>query len=129
MNLAYPQPDTDMSLLPGVNSDEIIITTETWVDNSTDIIDTAILIAPDPIPIMCLTKVNGLQIFTRMICYRAIALLGWMFYLRVASPYLPVLDHLDYPTEQHPDIVDICDARMPDLFVRFPPEYGYADNA
>lgn len=52
-----------------------------------------------------------------------------MFYLRVASPYLPVLDHSDYLIDQYLDIVDVCDAKMPELFVRIPPWYEYADNS
>jgi len=46
-----------------------------------------------------------------------------MFYLRVASPYLPVLDYSDYLLEQYLDIVDVCQAEMPELLVRAVPTY------
>ncbi|KAI0505903.1 hypothetical protein F5B22DRAFT_626270 [Xylaria bambusicola] len=48
-----------------------------------------------------------------------------MFYLRMASPYLPDLDASDYHLEQYLDIVDVCDAgsSMPELQVRVLPQY------
>ncbi|KAL3418045.1 LysM domain-containing protein [Phlyctema vagabunda] len=51
-----------------------------------------------------------------------------MFYLRVASPYLPDLDYSDYLLEQYLDIVDVCQAEMPELLVRMLPEYEYVDG-
>ncbi|KAL8784862.1 MAG: hypothetical protein Q9195_008879 [Heterodermia aff. obscurata] len=48
-----------------------------------------------------------------------------MFYLRVASPYLPDLDYSDYLVGQYFDIVDVCQAQMPDLLVRLLPYYDY----
>ena len=49
-----------------------------------------------------------------------------MFYLRVASPYLPDLDYSDYLVSQYFDIVDVCAAKMPDLLIRALPYYDYA---
>lgn len=46
-----------------------------------------------------------------------------MFYLRVASPYLPDLDYSDYLVSQYFDIVDVCEAEMPDLLVQVFPYY------
>ncbi|OKL55262.1 hypothetical protein UA08_09466 [Talaromyces atroroseus] len=47
-----------------------------------------------------------------------------MFYLRVASPYLPDLDYSDYLVGQFYDIVSVCNnTDMPDLLVRPPPYY------
>ncbi|KAH8899990.1 hypothetical protein GQ53DRAFT_593861, partial [Thozetella sp. PMI_491] len=51
-----------------------------------------------------------------------------MFYLRMSSPYLPVLDHSDYLLEQYLDIVDVCQATMPDLMVRVEPQYDFVDG-
>ena len=57
-----------------------------------------------------------------------------MFYLRLASPYLPDLDQSDYLVEQWFDILDVCNAisSMPDLLVRSLPFYqwapGYSQN-
>ncbi|KAF3482056.1 uncharacterized protein GIQ15_04815 [Arthroderma uncinatum] len=51
-----------------------------------------------------------------------------MFYLRVASPYLPDLDYSDYLIEQYLDIVDVCDAEMPELMIRDLLEYDHANN-
>ena len=48
-----------------------------------------------------------------------------MFYLRVASPFLPDLDYSDYLIDQYFDIVDVCQAQMPDLLVRQLPHYDY----
>ena len=48
-----------------------------------------------------------------------------MFYLRVASPFLPDLDYSDYLVDQYFDIVDVCQAQMPDLLVRQLPYYDY----
>ena len=50
------------------------------------------------------------------------------FYLRVASPYLPDLDYSDYLVSQYFDIIDVCEAEMPDLLVRVLPYYEYAPN-
>lgn len=51
-----------------------------------------------------------------------------MFYLRLASPYLPDLDHSDYLVEQWFDILDVCNATssIPDLLVRTLPFYQWA---
>ena len=51
-----------------------------------------------------------------------------MFYLRLASPYLPDLDRSDYLVEQWFDILDVCNATssMPDLLVRSLPFYQWA---
>ena len=49
-----------------------------------------------------------------------------MFYLRVASPYLPDLDYSDYLVQQYFDIVSVCEAEMPDLLIRTLPYYSYA---
>ncbi|KAF2147915.1 carbohydrate-binding module family 18 protein [Myriangium duriaei CBS 260.36] len=46
-----------------------------------------------------------------------------MFYLRVASPYLPDLDYSDYLVEQYYDIIDVCNKQMPDLIVRLTDSY------
>lgn len=51
-----------------------------------------------------------------------------MFYLRVASPYLPDLDYSDYLLEQYLDIVDVCQAAMPELLVRTLPDYSYVNG-
>ncbi|KAJ8127713.1 hypothetical protein O1611_g5922 [Lasiodiplodia mahajangana] len=51
-----------------------------------------------------------------------------MFYLRMASPYLPDLDASDYHLEQYLDIVDVCQATMPDLQVRILPQYSNIDG-
>ncbi|KAH9221800.1 hypothetical protein DL95DRAFT_381567 [Leptodontidium sp. 2 PMI_412] len=51
-----------------------------------------------------------------------------LFYLRVASPYLPVLDYSDYLLEQYLDIVDVCQAEMPELLVRMEPEYDFVNG-
>ena len=50
-----------------------------------------------------------------------------LFYLRIASPYLPDLDQSDYLIEQWFDILDVCNAtsRMPDLLVRSLPYYQW----
>jgi hypothetical protein len=48
-----------------------------------------------------------------------------MFYLRVASPYLPDLDQSDFLVSQYFDIIDVCEAEMPDLLVRSLPYYDY----
>lgn len=48
-----------------------------------------------------------------------------LFYLRVASPYLPDLDYSDYLVSQYFDIVDVCGVDMPDLLVRALPYYDY----
>lgn len=52
-----------------------------------------------------------------------------MFYLRVASPYLPDLDYSDYLVSQYFDIVDVCQAKMPDLLVRDLPYYDYTPGS
>jgi hypothetical protein len=51
-----------------------------------------------------------------------------MFYLRLASPYLPDADHSDFMVEQWYDILDVCNAKskMPDLIVRMLPYYQAA---
>ena len=51
-----------------------------------------------------------------------------LFYLRLASPYLPDLDQSDDLVEQWYDILDICKAtsRLPDLLVRSLPSYQSA---
>ncbi|KGO39886.1 hypothetical protein PEX1_067310 [Penicillium expansum] len=51
-----------------------------------------------------------------------------MFYLRIASPFLPDVDHSDYLVDQWFDILDICNAtsKVPDLLVRNLPYYQYA---
>ncbi|KAJ9138372.1 Carbohydrate-binding module family 50 protein [Pleurostoma richardsiae] len=51
-----------------------------------------------------------------------------MFYLRMASPYLPDLDASDYHLEQYLDIVDVCQATMPELLVRILPLYDNVDG-
>nr|POE60982.1 lysm domain-containing protein [Quercus suber] len=49
-----------------------------------------------------------------------------MFYLRVASPYLPDLDYSDYLVQQYYDIISVCNATMPSLLVRTLPLYQYS---
>lgn len=51
-----------------------------------------------------------------------------MFYLRIASPFLPDVDHSDYLVDQWFDILDVCNAtsKVPDLLVRNLPYYQYA---
>jgi hypothetical protein len=51
-----------------------------------------------------------------------------MFYLRLASPYLPDVDHSDYLVEQWFDMLDVCEANssMPELVVRSRPFYDSA---
>ena len=49
-----------------------------------------------------------------------------MFFLRVASPYLPDLDYSDYLVTQYFDIIDVCGVEMPDLIVRPLPYYDFA---
>jgi hypothetical protein len=51
-----------------------------------------------------------------------------MFYLRLASPYLPDVDQSDYMVDQWFDILDVCNATtsMPDLLVRTLPFYQWA---
>ncbi|CAK7237871.1 hypothetical protein SEUCBS140593_010173 [Sporothrix eucalyptigena] len=51
-----------------------------------------------------------------------------MFYLRLASPYLPDLDDSDFMADQWYDILDVCNANasMPDLIVRSLPYYPAA---
>ena len=51
-----------------------------------------------------------------------------MFYLRLASPYLPDLDDSDFMIDQWYDILDICNANssMPELIVRAIPYYESA---
>ena len=51
-----------------------------------------------------------------------------MFYLRVASPYLPDLDYSDYLVSQYFDIVDVCEVEMSDLLVQALPYYSYASG-
>jgi hypothetical protein len=48
-----------------------------------------------------------------------------MFYLRLASPYLPNTDHSDYMISQWFDMLDVCNAKskMPELLVRSLPYY------
>jgi hypothetical protein len=49
-----------------------------------------------------------------------------MFFLRLASPYLPDLDYSDYLVEQYYDIIEVCsNNQMPDLIIRLVP--GYSD--
>jgi hypothetical protein len=51
-----------------------------------------------------------------------------MFYLRLASPYLPDVDTSDFMIEQWYDILDVCNANstMPELIVRLLPSYQAA---
>ncbi|KAH8900561.1 hypothetical protein GQ53DRAFT_835550 [Thozetella sp. PMI_491] len=51
-----------------------------------------------------------------------------MFYLRLASPYLPDVDQSDFMVEQWYDILDVCNANasMPELIVRAVPYYASA---
>ena len=51
-----------------------------------------------------------------------------MFYLRLASPYLPDLDQSDFMVDQWFDILDVCNANstMPELLVRTLPFYDTA---
>ena len=44
----------------------------------------------------------------------------------MSSPYLPDSDHIDYLIEQYQDIIDVCNATMPELVIRDPPFYGDA---
>lgn len=49
-----------------------------------------------------------------------------MFHQRISSPYLPDSDHSDYLVAQYQDILDVCQASMPELVVRSLPFYGDA---
>lgn len=51
-----------------------------------------------------------------------------MFYLRLASPYLPDLDHSEFMVAQWYDMLDVCKANssMPELIVRTLPYYQAA---
>ncbi|KAH7077185.1 peptidoglycan-binding protein [Paraphoma chrysanthemicola] len=57
-----------------------------------------------------------------------------MFYLRIASPFLPDLDQSDYLVDQWFDIINVCNvaSKVPDLLVRHLPYYqdapGDSDN-
>ena len=44
----------------------------------------------------------------------------------MASPYLPDQDYSDYLAAQYQDIIDVCNATLPDLIIRAPPEYSDA---
>ena len=46
-----------------------------------------------------------------------------MLHLRLASPYLPDHEYSDYLAAQYQDIIDVCDATMPELVIRAPPDY------
>ena len=46
-----------------------------------------------------------------------------MFHLRMSSPYLPDSDYSDYLVAQYQDILDVCEATMPELTVRALPYY------
>ena len=49
-----------------------------------------------------------------------------MYFRRISSPYLPDSDYSDYLISQYQDIIDVCNATMPDLVIRAPPEYENA---
>lgn len=49
-----------------------------------------------------------------------------MYLQRISSPYLPDSDYSDYLISQYQDIVDVCNATMPDLVIRAPPQYENA---
>ena len=51
-----------------------------------------------------------------------------IFYLRVASPYLPDLDYSDYLVSQYFDIVEVCGSEMPDILIRNLPYYDHTPN-
>lgn len=46
-----------------------------------------------------------------------------MFYQRMSSPYMPDSDYSDYLVAQYQDILDVCEASMPELVVRALPYY------
>ena len=49
-----------------------------------------------------------------------------MYYRRMISPYLPDSDYSDYLISQYQDIIDVCNATMPDLVIRALPRYENA---
>ena len=49
-----------------------------------------------------------------------------MYLRRISSPYLPDSDYSDYLISQYQDIIDVCNATMPELIIRAPPEYENA---
>ena len=49
-----------------------------------------------------------------------------MYFQRISSPYLPDSDYSDYLISQYQDIIDVCNATMPDLVIRAPPQYENA---
>ncbi|KAI0013673.1 peptidoglycan-binding protein [Xylariaceae sp. FL0662B] len=143
MNIACLTPDTDVTLLPRMFSAEIQsmgnITERQTTANSTGycLIDSYSWVGVDIIrPVcsdtstdpQCLDPTNVPDENQRIANLYPDSLLCSecflkMFYLRMASPYLPDLDASDYHLEQYIDIVDVCKATMPELQVRILPQY------